>query len=396
MTDSVRLRALWGLDPEITFLNHGSFGATPIAVLQEQDRLRRELEREPVRFLHRELEERFDAARAEIAAFVGADPDDLAFVNNATAGVNTVLRSLRFEPGDEIVVNDQEYNATRNAVDFVAARAGARVVEVHLPFPIAGPEPIVAAVLDAVGPRTKLVVIDHITSQTGMILPVDALVPALAARGVDALVDGAHAPGQIDLDLGALGAAYYTANCHKWLCTPKGSAILHVRRDRQAAIRPLAIGHGANSPRTDRSRFRLEFDQPGTIDPTPWLTVPFALRYLAEVVDGGWPAIRRHNHDLVVAGRRVCLAALGAEPPCPESMIGSLASMPLPDAAPRSGPQPCLDPVHVALFDEHRIEVPVMTWPRPPHKLLRISAQVYNTLDDYRRLADVLPQVLRA
>lgn len=384
------LAAHWDLAPDVVFLNHGSFGACPRVVLEEQQRLRRELEAEPVRFLHRELEARLDAARAELAAFVGAAPADLAFVPNATTGVNTVLRSLAFAPGDELLVTDHEYNACRNVLDFVAAASGARVVVVPLPFPIAGPHVVVERVLAAVTERTRLLLIDHVTSPTGLVLPVPELVAALDARGIDTLVDGAHAPGMLPLDLCALGAAYYTGNCHKWLCTPKGSALLHVRADRQQHIRPLVLSHGANSRRTDRSRFRLEFDFPGTHDPTPYLCVPAALQFMAGLLPGGIAAVQRHNHELAVAGRDLLCRTLGIAPPAPASMLGSLAAVPLPQGGDELVGPLGLDPLQQALFERHRIEVPVMRWATPKLRLLRISPQVYQSLDQHDHLARAL------
>jgi isopenicillin-N epimerase len=386
----------WTLDPAVGFLNHGSFGACPEAVLEEQRAWQRRIEREPVLFLHREIETELDRARAALGRFVGADPDDLAFVPNATAGVNTVLRSLPFRAGDELLTTDQEYNASRNALDFVAERSGAKVVVARVPFPIASPDVVVERIVEKITPRTRLLLVDHVSSPTGLVFPIAAIVREAAARGVDALVDGAHAPGQVELDLAALGAAYFTGNCHKWLCTPKGSALLHVRRDRQAAIRPLSISHGANSTRTDRSKFRLEFDWPGTFDPSPFLVIPKAIEFLGSLVPGGWPEIRRRNRALALQGRERLLAALGIEAPAPESMVGSLAAVPLPDArAPPSSPLG-LDPLHLRLFEEHRIEVPVMPWPAPPKRLLRISAQLYNRPAQYERLAAALTAELRA
>ncbi|WP_433930930.1 aminotransferase class V-fold PLP-dependent enzyme [Sorangium cellulosum] len=384
-------RALWPLDPAVTFLNHGSFGACPRAVLEAQQRYRDQVERQPVRFFLRELEPLLDAARLELASFVGADPEDLVFVSNATAGVNTVLRSLPLGADDEICVTDHGYNACRNAAEAAAARAGARVVVAAVPFPIEAPEQVIEAVLAAVGPRTRLVLVDHVTSPTGLVFPVAALAAELAGRGVDLLVDGAHAPGMVPLDLRALGAAYYTGNCHKWLCAPKGAGFLHVRRDRQGAIRPLVISHGANSPRADRSRFLLEFDWTGTSDPSAALSVADALRFLGALLPGGWPALRAHNRATALAARDLLCEALGCRPPAPDAMIGALATVPLPDA-PSSPPR--LDSLQDALLERWGIEVPVFAWPASPRRWLRISAQVYNERSHYERLAAALAALL--
>jgi isopenicillin-N epimerase len=387
--------SLWDLDPAVIFLNHGSFGACPRAVLGAQRGLVEELEREPVRFLNRELEGRLAAARAALGAFLGADPDDLAFVSNATAGVNTVLRSLRFRAGDEIVTTDHAYNACRNAATAAAEHDGARLVVARVPFPIESPEQVVTAVLERVTSRTRLALLDHVTSPTGLVFPIARLIAELAARGVDTLVDGAHAPGMLPLDLGALGAAYYTGNCHKWVCAPKGAAFLHVRRDRQAGIRPLSISHGANSPRRDRSPFRLEFDWTGTQDPTPFLAVPEAIRHLGALLPGGWPALMARNRELALTARRLLADALDTPPPCPEEMVGSLAAMPLPDAAEPPAPtSPRRDRLQDALFERFGIEVPVMVWPAFPRRLVRVSAALYTEPDHVARLAEALKRLL--
>jgi isopenicillin-N epimerase len=244
-------------------------------------------------------------------------------------------------------------------------------------------------VLAAVTPRTRLALLDHVTSPTGMVFPIGTMVRELAARGVDTLVDGAHAPGMLPLDVEALGAAYYTGNCHKWMCAPKGAGFLHVRRDRQAPIRPLVVSHGANSPRTDRSRFRLEFDWTGTGDPTAYLAVPAALDHMGSLLPGGWPALMARNREQALAGREVVAAALGVALPCPPSMIGSLGALPLPE---RYGDPPALQQT---LFGRHAIEVPVFAWPSPPLRILRVSAQLYNDPADYARLADALRQLGR-
>jgi isopenicillin-N epimerase len=383
----------WDLDPGIVFLNHGSFGACPRVVRETQRRFQDEMEAEPVRFLHRELETRLDPARAALAEFVRCDPDDLAFVTNATTGVNTVLRSLPLQSGDELLTTDHEYNACRNALDFVASRAGAKVVVAALPFPLHGPDEVVAAVLAKATAKTRLLLVDHVTSPTGLVLPVADLVAAMATRGIDTLIDGAHAPGMLDLDLRAIGAAFYTGNCHKWLCTPKGSALLHVRRDRQRHIRPLQLSHGANSPRTDRSRFRLEFDFTGTDDVTPFLCIPAALQFLGSLLPGGVSALRAHNHELARYGRERLLSALGIPAPAPAAMLGSLASVPLPLAAANAG-MVAMDPLQTVLFERHRIEVPVMHWSSPPLRLLRISPQIYQSREQHDYLAAAVQREL--
>lgn len=381
----------------MTFLNHGSFGSCPRPVLEFQRALQDRLERQPIRFLVRELEGLLDEARGALARFVGAAPDDLVFVPNATAGVNTVLRSLRFEAGDEILLTNHEYNACRNAAEFAAQRAGARVVVAEVPFPLESAETPVEAVLGRVSRRTRLALLDHVTSPTGLVFPVERLVGELAARGIDTLVDGAHGPGMVPLQLDQLGAAYYTGNCHKWLCAPKTAAFLHVRRDRQSTVRPLVISHGANSPRTDRSRFLLEFGWPGTFDPAACLSVSEAIRCIGARVPGGWPEVMRRNRDLALAGRRLLCDALHIRPPCPEAMIGALAAVPLPDApAGELTVAPLfLEPLQDRLLAESGIEVPVIPWPGRPKRLLRISAQLYNSRPDYEQLAKVLPAALR-
>lgn len=388
--------ALWPLDPEIDFLNHGSFGSCPLSVLEVQGQFRRRLERQPVQFLVRELEGLLDDARASLARFVGTDPDDLVFITNATTGVNAVLRSLAFEPGDELLVTDHEYNACRNALNFVAQRSGARVVVVPIPFPLERASTVIDAVMEKVSSRTRLVLIDHVTSPTGMVLPLAEMVARLEDQGIDTLVDGAHAPGMLPLDLDALGATYYTGNCHKWIGAPKGAAFLRVRQDRQADIRPLVVSHGANSTRTDRSRFQIEFGWMGTGDPTACLTVPSALEFMAKVLPGGWPAVMQRNRELALAGRQEIAQRLGVELPCPDDMIGSLAALQLPDSTtntPSKSPL-YMEPLQDELVRQYGIEVPIIPWPEHPRRLVRISAQLYNDLSQYDRLGRALEKML--
>jgi isopenicillin-N epimerase len=387
---------LWALDPRTVYLNHGAFGACPRAVLEFQRTIRDRLERGPVQFFVRDLEPLLDEARAALADFLGADPAGLVFVPNATAGVNTVLRSLQFKRGDELLVTDHEYNACRNALNFIAERSGARVVMAKVPFPLKSKQEVVEAVLSRVTSRTRLALLDHVTSQTGLVLPIAALVGKLAQHGVETLVDGSHAPGMVPLNLRQLGAAYYTGNCHKWLCAPKGAGFLWTRRDRRESIRPLAISHGANSPRTDRSRYLIEFGWTGTNDPSAWLSVPEALRFVGSLLPGGWPAIRKRNRALALAARTLLCDALQIDPPCPDEMIGALAAVPLSDGTDAKPPKSplYLDPLQERLLADHRIEVPIIPWPAPPKRLLRISAQLYNSMPQYERLVAALKALL--
>lgn len=389
-------REHWLLDSAVTFLNHGSFGACPRVVLEHQTALRAELERQPVRFFLRALQPRLDAARTAVGGFVDADVEGFAFVRNASAGVNAVLRALDFAPGDEILVTDHGYGACTLAAEYVAKRAGARVVTARVAVDGITPEGVIDAIMASVSDRTRLALVDHITSPTGLVFPIAEIVRALDARGVDTLVDGAHAPGMVPLSVRSIGAAYYTANLHKWTCAPKGAGFLAVRSDRIDGIVPTSVSHGHGFPVeiAKRSRYHLEFDWTGTDDPTPWLCAPVAIDAVGALHRDGWPGLMRRNRALALWGRELLAEALGVGAPCPASMIGSLAALPLPDAqhGPPSSPlytSPLQDALGAA-----GIEVPIVPWPAHPRRWVRFSAAHYTTRDELRRLAEVLPTLL--
>lgn len=410
-----KLARHWAFAPGLTFVNHGSFGATPRVVLEEQAQLRARMEADPIQFLDTELPERFAAAKLAVAGLLGADARDLVFLPNATTGVNVVLRSLQasLRPGDELLTTNQEYNATLNAMAAVARASGASMRIAQVPFPLESPDQVVEAVLAEVTEHTRLAMLSWVTSATAVIFPLERIAAELAARGVEVLVDAAHAPGQVPVDLGALeraGVTYFAANGHKWLCAPKGSAVLWVRRDRQGDVHPLVISHGTNAPFTadGRSRYQLEFDWPGTPDPTAFLCLPSAIAFMGELLPGGWPALMAANHELVLQGREILEERLGLGPGdrlAPDHMLGAMVTLPLPDdleprataASAEADPDISLadDPLHDDLVTRDRVQVPIFAWPArpalgPASRYVRISAQRYNDRSDYERLADAL------
>ncbi|MBK6684404.1 MAG: aminotransferase class V-fold PLP-dependent enzyme [Deltaproteobacteria bacterium] len=379
----------WTLDPKVTFLNHGSFGACPRVVIDAQLAIQARLHQEPVTFFARDLPGLYQEVRSRLAEFLGASPRDLAFVPNASTGVNTVLASFPLSPGDEILLTDHGYNACNNAAAFYAARAGATVRIAQVPFPIEAPEQVTAAIMEAVTPKTKLALIDHATSPTALVLPLPAIVRALRERGVETLVDGAHGPGMLPIALDDLGAAYYTGNCHKWLCAGKGAAFLHVRGDLRQRLRPLVISHGASLPEEHPDRFFAEFDWTGTLDPSAILSVPVAIDFFQNLLPGGWTEVQATLHNQAKRVRARLVEALGLPAPCPESMIGAMVPMILPGQSPRPGRVP-MDGLHFELFDEHQIEVPVFTIPKPGLRILRVSTHLYNQEADVTRLIEAL------
>ena len=384
----------WLLDEQCVFLNHGSFGATPVAIRKEQQKWQDLLEDEPVRFYEDLAMGFMETARGALAKMLECDPDDLALVENATTGVNTVLRSLVFEQGDEILVPDHAYQACRNAIDFVAERWGAKVVTVNIPFPIEGPQIAIDAIMAGVSDRTVLAMIDTVTSPTGLRMPFEELVELLESRGVSVLLDAAHGIGMVPLRLDNLGASYTTSNCHKWLCAPKGSAFLHVRKDHQLKIHPLTISHGMTFPLGDTTRFRHEFDWTGTQDISGWCTIPRVIQGMEDLVDGGWSAIMQHNHDLAIEGRNLICKTLGIEAPCPDSMIACISTLQLPGEPLPHEIMHEPDPLHEILSSKYNIQVPVWSWPSPAGRYLRISAQLYNTIEEYQVLANALKNEL--
>jgi isopenicillin-N epimerase len=374
------------LDPNVIFLNHGSFGACPRPVFEEYRRWQVELERQPVEFLGRRFNDEMRAARTALAEYVHAPADDLVFVPNATTGLNIVARSLDLQPGDEILATDHEYGAIDRTWRFLCAKSEAIYVNRALPYPLTSPSDVVETVWARVTPRTRVISISHITSPTALIFPIRELIRRAREQGILSVIDGAHVPGQLPLDLLALDPDFYSGNCHKWMCTPKGSAFLYARRDKQSLVEPLVVSWGWESATPGPSRFVEEQEWQGTRDVAAFLAVPAAIRFLNE---HNWEAIRKECHSLAQYARQSIEAFTGEPALSPDSTewYAQMVAVPLP---------PCdAESLKRCLYDEYRIEVPIVVW--NDKTFVRISIQAYNTRADLDALVEALkvliPQV---
>ena len=387
---TTNLSQMFLLDPDAVFLNHGSFGACPRPVFEDYQRWQRQLERQPVEFLdsRRGLKKNLRVSRAALAAEVGADVECLAQVSNATTGLNVVIQSLPLQPGDEILTTDHEYNALEKTWAFVARRSGAKVVEVKIALPLTSAKAFHDAIVAGMTARTKVLFLSHITSPTALLFPIESVVAEARRRGIVSVIDGAHTPGHVPLNLDALGADFYSGNCHKWMMAPKGSAFVHARPERRAMIDPLVISHGwtldnkeagvagpfGNAPFVD------EIEMQGTRDPSAWLAVPAALAFRRE---HDWDRIAADSRRLAqeTAARLRDLTGL-PELSSPEFSAPQMVAMPIPPCDPQA--------VHDALWAEHKIEIPVFEW--RGRFIARLSCQGYNT----RAQMDLLVSALSA
>ena len=387
--DAAAARGRFLLDENVTCINHGMLGACPVDVLDRQTEWRTRIERQPSAFVLRELPARLDDARQALAELIGAQPASLVLVPNVTTALSAVLRSRSFDPGDEILTTDHAYLSCRNLLDFVAQTTGARIVTARIETPVLHPDAIVEAVLDRVTARTRLAVLDHVTSPTAIVFPIATLVDRLAALGIDTLVDGAHAPGMLPLDIDAIGAAYYAGNCHKWLCSPRGAGFLHVRRDRGEGLHPPVISRGYGISSGNRPRLHLEFDWLGTADPTPLICIPDAIGFLRKQLPGGLSALYARNRDLAIDAARALGQALPLVRLAPDAMVGSMIAFQLPDPFAFAAGDSAAS-LQQRLYEVYGIDVSVASLPSQRRLALRISAQIYNSIGDFRRLGAVL------
>ena len=382
------MKSAWALDPEIIYLNHGTVGAPPRCVLEKQQELRDQIERQPSQFLLRELAgNRFATAvekppllrtaADEVAQFLGAKGSDLVFVDNATSGVNAVLRSMDFNEGDEILILDLAYGAIRNALEYTARRHGAvvRTVEIRLPVPSA--DAVIGKIEEAIGDKTRLAILDHVTSESALILPLAEIASRCHIRGIAVLVDGAHAPGAIPLDIPSLGVDWYTGNLHKWAWSPRSCGVLWTVPSRQAELHHPVISWGLDQG------IAAEFDWPGTRDPTPHLAAPAGIQFMREL---GVADVQRYNHELAFNAGVAMAAHWSTSLLGPREMIGTMVCVPLPErfGSTREDAMRLRD----TLLFEHGIEVNVHAW--QGRLRIRVSAQIYNEMSDVERLLDAI------
>lgn len=375
------VRHEWPLDWDFLTVNHGSFGATPASVLAAQDRWRQQMEAQPSRFMRLVLPDALREAASKLAQFLGAKGPDVVFVENATVGCNAVLRSLRLQQGDDVLALTHGYGAVRNTVRYLAERAGARMTEAVVRFPHPQEDQVLAALDEAITPRTRIAVLDHITSGSALVLPLEAMVALCHRRGVPVLVDGAHGPGQVTLDLPAIGADWYVGNCHKWLCAPKGAAFLWSAPDRQQDLHPVTISHGLNQG------YLAEFDWTGTRDFSAYLAVPDAIAFHDRL---GGAALRQRNHALAVEATSLISRRLNTEQGADQAMMGAMGMVRLPLAGEVSA-------VRAKEWRDRMLEAKtdVPLHAHPGGIWLRLSAHAYNTIEDYSQLAEVVAAVLR-
>ncbi len=374
------------LRPDIAFLNHGSFGACPRPVFETYQRWQRELAAQPVEFLGRRLHELLAEAREQLAAYVGTQADNLVFVPNATHGMNIVARSLRLAPGDEVLLTDHEYGAVERTWRFICGQAGAAYRSQPIPLPMTSPETVLDHLWQGVTERTRVIVVSHITSPTALIFPIADICRRAAAQGIITIIDGAHAPGQIDLNLDALNADFYTGNCHKWLCAPVGAGFLYARPDRQALLHPLVVSWGWQARAPGPSPFQDLFEWTGTDDPSAYLSVPAAIAFQQQ---HDWPQVRAACHRLAAQARERIAALTGLDQISPDSTEwwNQMCSVPLPITEKATG-----EALKQALWESYRVEVPIVEWQN--RFFVRVSIQAYNAPRDVDRLLDGLARLL--
>jgi isopenicillin-N epimerase len=388
----------WPLRRDVVHMDHGSSGACPTEVLEHQNALRWDLDRGSPEFFLSSWSPRHRASKTALAKFVNADYDELLLTPGSTLGLNIVTQSQEFQPGDELLTTNHAYSSVVMLLKYVAKRDGAKVVIADVPFPVASPDKVTESILACVTPRTKFAIIDHIVSRTGLVFPIKRIVKELADRGIDTLVDGAHGPGQVQVDLHDIGSAYYTTSCHKWMCAPRGVGFMYVRRDRLSRLKPLVIarsGHWRDSNGGAYSWLEHTFEWNGCHDPSGLHSMPRIIEFLETALPGGHAAMVKRNHELAVEARKRVLEILGIKDmPCPDDMIANMVTFPLPDSVlPDMGG---ILPICRTLWEKDRAEIQCYHWPAYPKRIFRFSVQLHNSMEQFVWLAGKIKDALEA
>jgi len=374
----------WMLDPGITYLNHGSFGARTCHVHEAQQQFKLEFETSPIQFLDRSREKLIGDARNVVSEFLGADPDGFGFVDNSTTGVGCVVQALDFASGDEILTTNHVYNGVRRLLSHHATRVGCTYRELEINMPVQNASEILSTIVNSFTAATKLLVVDHVASITSMIFPVAEIVNECNKRGISVLVDGAHVPGMLELDIDSIQADWYVGNLHKWVCAPVGAGFVWTNKTHRLRMHPLTVSHFLDTTYT------AEFDWQGTKDISPWLAAATAIKWGEEI---GWERIRSHNHQLAMWMHQKLIEALNVEPltPLDGSLNGSMVSVQLPDCFPNTYEE--CDSLRDEIYTKFNIEVPVLEFSN--RGLIRVSAQLYTKKGDIGQMIKVLLSMLQ-
>jgi isopenicillin-N epimerase len=386
------LAKYWGLNNEIVYLNHGSFGATPIAVREKQQYYQKEMEAEAVEFFIDNLPHLLNEAKLSLANFVGTSTHNVVFTQNTTTGVNTILKNLVGKEGDEWLTTNHGYGACVHAFKHYAAKNKCEVVIAAVDYPVQTEEDIVAAIERSITPKTTIALIDYVTSASAVIFPVKKIIELLHGKGVKVIVDAAHCPGMIDFSIDDLQPDFFIANCHKWICSPKGSAFIYVAPEHQQMIEPLVISHFNDSQVGEAAHWSNQFMWDGTHDYSAYLCVKESLEHMPTLHQEGWAGIKKHNKELAFAAATKIATALKVELPAPKELLGSIINIPMPNG---EAPEKFFHNNQVLknkLFKRYNIEVPVFLFPKAPQQWLRISAQLYNSMEQYEYLIECLKE----
>jgi isopenicillin-N epimerase len=386
------LAKYWGLNKDIVYLNHGSFGATPTAVLEKQQQYQKEMEAEAIEFYIDNLPNLLNESKTALANFVGTSTHNIVFTQNTTTGVNTILKSIIGREGDEWLTTNHGYGACVHALKHYAAKNKCEVVVAAVDYPVKTEEDMIAAIEKSITPKTTIALIDYVTSASAIIFPVKKIIELLHSKGIKVIIDAAHCPGMIDFSIDDLQPDFFIANCHKWICSPKGSAFIYVAPEHQQMISPLVISHYNDSQVGEAAHWSNQFMWDGTHDYSAYICVKEALEHLPTLHQDGWAGIKKHNRELAFTAATKIAEALKVQLPAPKELLGSIINIPMPNGETPEKFFHHNQALKNKLFKRYNVEVPVFLFPKAPQQWMRISAQLYNSMEQYDYLIECLKE----